>query len=251
MAVRAVTSSKVASGARSGGSLLNLGLGGSSAPLVVVGVGSATVLALGGSGSSATPKSSPVVAAPVSSVIAASATVKATVTVAPSSSAASYPPLPSNFSAPAQGKGSLSLNNLPAMPPIIDKTFSGVLGLTYGLMSGVCNTKYVCSITIAGSIQSLLVDGSKYTTSTTISAWCDNGHCYGSANPTVTATAPFVITCDKVSGNNACSGTISGIANAIFTNGKEIEAWGWLTPSAFCQAGVCTGSISALGDPMY
>lgn len=29
------------------------------------------------------------------------------------------------------------------------------------------------------------------------------------------------------------------------------ELWGWLTPSGYCQNGVCTASIKALGDPMY
>ncbi|KAF1934596.1 hypothetical protein EJ02DRAFT_363354 [Clathrospora elynae] len=241
---------------KSSGALLNIAVAASSSPLVVVGVSSATLLAVAVSGSgaktsSAAPKSSSAVAVPVSSIKASSASVKPTVTLPPSSSIASVTPMPSTFSIPNQGTGSLALNDLPAMPAVIDKSFSGVLGAAYGLMSGTCNAQYSCSITIAGSIQSLLVDGGNYTAKSTLSAWCDGGHCYGSANPTATATAPFMITCDTTSGTNACSGTISGIVTAIFTNGKQIEAWGWLTPSAYCQAGVCTGSITALGDPMY
>jgi hypothetical protein len=87
---------------------------------------------------------------------------------------------------------------------------------------GVCNEQFKCSITVSGSIQDLLVDGNEYTASTTISAWCDAGRCYGSANPTITATAPFTITCDKVSGTDACSATISGLARAMFTNGQQL-----------------------------
>lgn len=45
---------------------------------------------------------------------------------------------PSTFSAPIQGTGLLSLKNLPALPPVLDKTVSGVLGAAYGLsMSSV------------------------------------------------------------------------------------------------------------------
>lgn len=86
-------------------------------------------------------------------------------------------------------------------------------------MSGVCSSDYKCSITVAGTIQSLLVDGNNYAGSSTLSAWCDAGRCYGSANPTVNATAPFTVTCN---GNNACSATISGAARAIFTNGQQV-----------------------------
>jgi hypothetical protein len=83
----------------------------------------------------------------------------------------------------------------------------------------VCNGDSKCEITVAGTVQSLLVDGDNYTGSSSLSAWCDSGHCYGSANPTVNATAPFTLTCDD---NNACSATLSGAANAIFTNGKQL-----------------------------
>jgi len=41
--------------------------------------------------------------------------------------------MPSTFSAPVQGTGLLSLKNLPALPPVLDKTVSGVLGAAYGL----------------------------------------------------------------------------------------------------------------------
>ena len=89
-------------------------------------------------------------------------------------------------------------------------------------VSGVCSTDFKCTITVAGSIQSLLVDGDKYTASSSISAWCDKGRCYGSADIPLTATAPFTITCDQVTGTHACSATISGAANAIFTNGQQV-----------------------------
>ncbi|KAH4912909.1 hypothetical protein HBI80_000380 [Parastagonospora nodorum] len=158
---------------------------------------------------------------------------------------------PSTFSAPVQGTGLLSLKNLPALPPVIDKTVSGVLGAAYGLMSGICNEEHKCTITMAGSLDSLLVDGDKYSAATTISGWCDAGHCYGSANPTVNATAPFEITCDKLTGTTACSATLAGAAEAIFVNGNALELWGWLTPSGYCKGGICTASIEAFGDPMY
>jgi hypothetical protein len=128
------------------------------------------------------------------------------------------------------------------MPPVIDKTFSGVLGSVYGLskcsmpptilesvqstnldlVSGACNAQYQCNITVAGSISNLLIDGTNYNTASSVAAWCDAGRCYGSANAPVTATAPFIITCDQLSGTQACSATISGAANAIFTNGHSL-----------------------------
>ncbi|KAG9193614.1 hypothetical protein G6011_03649 [Alternaria panax] len=180
----------------------------------------------------------------------AAATKESTITAVPTATA-TQPTMPSSFSAPVQGSGVLSLTNLPAMPAVIDYTLSGALGAVYGLLSGVCSTDFKCTITVAGSIQSLLVDGDKYTMNSTVSAWCAEGRCYGSTEIPVTATAPFVITCDHISGTKACSATISGVAQAIFTNGKQVELWGWLTPSGYCKDGVCTASISALGDPMY
>jgi hypothetical protein len=126
-----------------------------------------------------------------------------------------------------------------------------------------------CTIKVSGSIQSLLVDGDSYSAATTLSAWCDGGHCYGSADIPVTATAPFTITCDKLTGTKSCSATISGAASAIFTNGQQLgecsihsltsyktdfdfaEVWGWLTPAGYCKDGICTASLSAYGDPMY
>jgi hypothetical protein len=89
-------------------------------------------------------------------------------------------------------------------------------------VSGACNAQYQCNITVAGSISNLLVDGNNYTTSSSVAAWCDGGRCYGAANVPLTATAPFVITCDQLSGTQACSATISGAADAIFTNGKSL-----------------------------
>ncbi|CAN9196775.1 unnamed protein product [Alternaria alternata] len=200
--------------------LVGVNVGGSSSPLVGVKLSSSTLLAVVvGSGSTST-------------TAAAS-----TITAAPTGTAATASTaLPSTFSAPVQGQGVLSLNNLPAMPAVIDKTFSGVLGAAYGL---------------TGSISNLLVDGNNYQTANSVAAWCDGGRCYGAATVPVTATAPFIITCDQLSGTQACSATISGAANAIFTNGQSVELWGWATPSGYCQNGVCTASITAVGDPMY
>ncbi|EUC46255.1 hypothetical protein COCMIDRAFT_93296 [Bipolaris oryzae ATCC 44560] len=177
----------------------------------------------------------------------------ATSTKTTTTTATTVPTMPSSFSAPVQGKGILTLDNLPAMPPVIDKSLSGVLGVVYGLLSGVCSADFKCTITVAGSIQSLLVDGDKYAMSSSVSAWCDQGRCYGSGDIPLTATAPFIITCDHLTGGttSACSATISGAASAIFTNGKQIELWGWVTPSGYCKDGICVASISAFGDPMY
>ncbi|KAI4673448.1 uncharacterized protein J4E84_011067 [Alternaria hordeiaustralica] len=175
-----------------------------------------------------------------------------TITAAPTAASGTAPTaLPSTFSAPVQGQGKLTLDNLPAMPGVIDKAFSGVLGAAYGLMSGACDASYRCNITVAGTISNLLVDGNTYGTNTSVVAWCESGRCYGTATAPVTATAPFIITCDQLSGTQVCSATISGAANAIFQNGNSIELWGWATPAGYCQNGVCTASITAVGDPMY
>ena len=90
------------------------------------------------------------------------------------------------------------------------------------LVSGACDSSYRCNITVAGSISNLLVDGNNYQTASSVAAWCDGGRCYGAATVPVTATAPFIITCDQLSGTQACSATISGAANAIFTNGQSV-----------------------------
>ncbi|KAJ6278948.1 hypothetical protein J3E71DRAFT_319457 [Bipolaris maydis] len=186
------------------------------------------------------------------SLATTSSSVVATPTKAPTTTGTSQLTMPSSFSAPVQGQGILTLDNLPALPAVIDKSLSGVLGSVYGLLSGACSSDFKCTITVAGSIQSLLVDGDKYTMNSTISAWCEQGRCYGSADIPLTATAPFVITCDHLTGgNSACSATISGAAQAIFTNGRQVELWGWLTPAGYCKDGICVASISAFGDPMY
>ncbi|KAI4714292.1 hypothetical protein J4E89_001742 [Alternaria sp. Ai002NY15] len=182
---------------------------------------------------------------------AAKANTVSTITAAPTAASTGQPTMPSSFSAPVQGHGVLSLENLPAMPPVIDKVLSGVLGAAVGLLSGACNTDHKCTVTVAGSLENLLVDGDKYSMNNTVSAWCAEGRCYGSASIPLSATAPFVITCDQISGHKACSATISGIARAIFANGEQVELWGWLTPAGYCKDGVCTASITAIGDPMY
>ncbi|KAH3907182.1 hypothetical protein HBI56_183020 [Parastagonospora nodorum] len=272
--IKVSSTSVKASSTAGSGTLLGVNVGGSSSPLLGVSVGTATVLAVDVSAAKATsmpkitstPKASstPTVkassgsvkviaaassSAPVKSAsMVSSAKAVSTITVAPTTTLANPTALPSTFSAPVQGQGTLTLDNLPALPGVIDKTFSGVLGSVYGLMSGACNQDYKCSIYVAGTIQSLLVDGGNYTGSSTVSAWCDAGRCYGSANPTVTATSPFIITCDA---NSACSAVISGAATAIFTNGQQVALWGWITPAGYCQNGVCTASIKAFGDPMY
>ncbi|KAI4947746.1 hypothetical protein J4E91_006569 [Alternaria rosae] len=201
--------------------LLGVNVGGSSSPLLGVKVSSSTLLAVDLSLGASSVKASTI------------STITAAPTTAPSAAPTA---LPSTFSAPVQGQGKLTLDNLPAMPAVIDKTFSGVLGAAYGL---------------TGTISNLLVDGNNYGTNTSVVAWCESGRCYGTASVPVTATAPFVITCDQLSGTQVCSATISGAANAIFQNGQSVELWGWLTPAGYCQNGVCTASITAVGDPMY
>lgn len=57
----------------------------------------------------------------------------ATSTRTTTTTAAANPTMPSSFSAPVQGQGILTLDNLPAMPAVIDKSLSGVLGAVYGL----------------------------------------------------------------------------------------------------------------------
>ncbi|KAI4660220.1 uncharacterized protein J4E78_004920 [Alternaria triticimaculans] len=216
--------------------LLGVNVGGSSSPLLGVKVSSSTLLAVD-------------VSLGASSVKASSV---ATITAAPTSApATASTALPSTFSAPVQGQGKLTLDNLPAMPGVIDKAFSGVLGAAYGLMSGACDSSYKCNITVAGTLNNLLIDGNNYGTNTSVAAWCDGGRCYGAASAPLSATAPFIITCDQLSGTQVCSATISGAANAIFQNGESVELWGWLTPAGYCQNGVCTASITAVGDPMY
>ena len=64
---------------------------------------------------------------------AAKAATTSTITAAPTAASTGQPTMPSSFSAPVQGHGILSLENLPAMPPVIDKTLSGVLGTVVGL----------------------------------------------------------------------------------------------------------------------
>lgn len=74
----------------------------------------------------ASAKSSPTGAAATDAVVSP-------VTAAPTATVAAQPVMPSTFSAPVQGSGVLSLTNLPALPPVIDQTVSGVLGAVYGL----------------------------------------------------------------------------------------------------------------------
>ncbi|CBX94043.1 hypothetical protein LEMA_P037170.1 [Plenodomus lingam JN3] len=251
---------------------VNLNLGTSSGPLLGVAVGSSTLLAVGGTlpkvSSAGTKKTSSVAVAtlaqPYSTLVKTSslgtvATAKASsttttgvaATTVTSAASAAYTSLyPSSFAGPA-AKGVLSLTNLPALPPVLDQTMSGVLGAVYGLMSGICSFDYKCSISVAGTIANLLVDGASYGAVTTIEAWCDHGRCYGNLEPTLTATAPFTITCTYITGTQACSGTITGMAQAIFSNGKQLEFWGWITPVGYCVDGVCTASVKAFADPMY
>ncbi|KAI4907634.1 uncharacterized protein J4E92_011035 [Alternaria infectoria] len=172
--------------------LLGVNVGGSSSPLLGVKVSSSTLLAVDVSLGASSAKASSV----------------ATITAAPTSApATASTALPSTFSAPVQGQGKLTLDNLPAMPGVIDKAFSGVLGAAYGL---------------TGTISNLLVDGNNYGTNTSVAAWCDGGRCYGAASAPLSATAPFIITCDQLSGTQVCSATISGAANAIFQNGQSV-----------------------------
>ncbi|KAH6860615.1 hypothetical protein BKA58DRAFT_448249 [Alternaria rosae] len=224
----------------------------SSAAAVVTSKASSAAVVSKASSSAIVSKASSAVISVITSKASSAASTTSTITAAPTTAPSAAPTaLPSTFSAPVQGQGKLTLDNLPAMPAVIDNTFSGVLGAAYGLMSGACDASYRCNITVAGTISNLLVDGNNYGTNTSVVAWCEGGRCYGTASAPVTATAPFVITCDQLSGTQVCSATISGAANAIFQNGQSVELWGWLTPAGYCQNGVCTASITAVGDPMY
>lgn len=69
-------------------------------------------------------------------VVAAAATKTSTITAVPTATNVN-PTMPSSFSAPVQGSGILTLDNLPAMPAVIDKTLSGVLGAVYGLCRSI------------------------------------------------------------------------------------------------------------------
>jgi len=112
--------------------------------------------------------------------------------------------------------------------PLASETFDR---LTRKPVSGACDASYRCNITVAGTINNLLIDGSNYGTNTSVVAWCESGRCYGTASAPVTATAPFIITCDQLSGTQVCSATISGAANAIFQNGKSIGKCSSIIPS--------------------
>jgi hypothetical protein len=145
---RAVTSVKSSSIVKSSvktssaGALLAVNVGGSSSPLLGVNFGSATVVAVNvGSSVKASSASIKVSAATSTAILAKTASmavssakvVANTITAAPSSTSADPTALPSTFSAPFQGQGKLTLDNLPAMPAAIDQTFAGVLGSVYGL----------------------------------------------------------------------------------------------------------------------
>lgn len=70
----------------------------------------------------------------VATPAASSATAHPSITIAPSAASVTYPTaFPSSFSAPVQGQGKLALDNLPALPPVLDKTLVGVLGVVVGL----------------------------------------------------------------------------------------------------------------------
>jgi hypothetical protein len=132
---RAVTSVKPsstvrASSAASSGALIGVNVGGSSSPLVGVRISSSTIVAIN-VGTSV--KTSSVTIKPTSMAASSVKVASSTITVAPTSTSANPTALPSTFSAPVQGQGKLTLDNLPAMPAVIDKSFSGVLGSVYGL----------------------------------------------------------------------------------------------------------------------
>lgn len=55
-----------------------------------------------------------------------------------------------------------------------------------------------------------------------VAAWCHEGRCYGATDIDTSGTAPLVITCDQVTGSEACTGTIYGAADVIFSNGKQL-----------------------------
>ncbi|KAF4537469.1 P-type ATPase [Lasiodiplodia theobromae] len=138
-----------------------------------------------------------------------------------------------------------------SLPSDINTVPDTVIGAVYGILSGTCGIDWKCNITLSGTIEDLLVDGDKYTGQASVAAWCDEGRCYGATDIDTSGTAPLVITCDQVTGSEACTGTIYGAADVIFSNGKQLEVWGWMTPSGYCNGGTCYASLHALGDPMY
>jgi hypothetical protein len=84
---------------------------------------------------------------------ASSIALVATSMVAATSTLANPTGLPTTFSAPVQGQGTLSLKNLPAMPVIIDKTFSSVLGSVYGLSKSLVAPR--CLLDLANELFAL------------------------------------------------------------------------------------------------
>jgi hypothetical protein len=82
-------------------------------------------------------------AAKSSSAAAAAKATTATVTAAPTAIVAAQPVMPSSFSAPVQGSGVLTLENLPAMPAVIDKALSGVLGSVLGLCKSLPSLTHI------------------------------------------------------------------------------------------------------------
>jgi len=106
-------------------------------------------------------------------------------------------------------------------------------------------------VTVTGEIENMLTDGKNWTGQTTIAAWMQNGHGYGSLSTSGSSAVavPFSIACNATA--NVCTGTLAGNVTQCFANGEQIEAWGWITPSGYCSAGQCVGSITLLGDPGY
>lgn len=66
--------------------------------------------------------------------VAAAPVAEPVVARAHPASVSSFPTsMPSSFPDPVQGHGALSLTNLPALPPVLDKTVAGVVDAVVGL----------------------------------------------------------------------------------------------------------------------
>ncbi|KXS95772.1 hypothetical protein AC578_1736 [Pseudocercospora eumusae] len=140
-----------------------------------------------------------------------------------------------------------------ALTPVanaVSGTVGAVVGSVPALIESQCNSQFSkCNVTVSGQIENLLTDGKNFAGRASVAGWVKDGHAYGGIQLAGKAPLPFNIKCDAVA--NVCLGTLSGNVTQVFTNGKDIALWGWLTPSGHCDNGTCYGSITALGDPAY
>ncbi|KAL3418482.1 hypothetical protein PVAG01_10198 [Phlyctema vagabunda] len=163
-------------------------------------------------------------------------------------------PAPAPVPVPLLGgvTGTITDVKLPKVSGVVSGAVTGATGLAAGVSSAATNLdKTLANPT--DTVDTFVADamglGYAIPGKSTIQGWCTEGHCYAGTNTGGDATAPFTVTCNTA--NNICTTTLYGAVTAIFANGRQIELWGWLTPAGYCGGGVCTGSLTALGDPMY